>query len=316
MKRLIALSAGLAWAAAAAAEPPAYPITVPPYAQGKPVSGVRQVSVTDVTQPLPAAVSSVAPVGPLAPTVPPPGPGVMPYPQAGYPAVPGPGCYPQGSCCPQGGGCERDERSCLRRFRDWLCFQPGPRVLPVLTPTPYQAPLRAYFPCRPGDCLAAGGCNPTAGCGAAGCAGPGCEGGRPGLLSGRLAGVFHRDSAPAGYGPVVSGAAVVPSAPQAAPGPIGYGYAPQVVADGSVAEGGHTSLLHRMTGWFTGKHSGQGYAGAYPYGPVEGGVEGPAASFAGMHFADPIRPGIPLTSYNTGVTAPYTRPASQPLTNP
>jgi hypothetical protein len=44
---------------------------------------------------------------------------------------------------------KRGSRPCLQRLKDWACHQPCPRVLPILTPTPYQAPLRTYFPCTP-----------------------------------------------------------------------------------------------------------------------------------------------------------------------
>lgn len=40
-------------------------------------------------------------------------------------------------------------RPCFERVLNWLTWHPGPSLLPVLTPTPYHAPLRAYIACVP-----------------------------------------------------------------------------------------------------------------------------------------------------------------------
>jgi hypothetical protein len=156
MKRLIAVCVGLAWVGVAQAGDPttSRPRVVP-------AATLRQVGATDVNQPLAAAVASVPlPGGAAQPAA------VSAPPAVVYPAASGPACNSAG--CP--GGCAADGRTCLEKFSDWLFFHPGPRVLPTCTPIPYRAPLRQFFPCRPGDCLAVGGCNPAAGCG--GCDGP------------------------------------------------------------------------------------------------------------------------------------------------
>lgn len=163
MKHLIAISIGLVWGGAALA---ADPVRTRPHAT--PAATFRTVAATDVTQPLPAAVSTA---------LPPPG---MGYPLSHGPmACAGEGC-PGGTC----GTYETDSRTCLEKLTDWFCFRPGPRVLPLCTPVPYHAPLRHYFPCHPGQCLVVGGCNPASGCGAGGCGHPG----RIGLLAPAAAG--------------------------------------------------------------------------------------------------------------------------------
>lgn len=139
MKRLIAISVGLYLSGAALA---ADPVRARP--QSAPAATLRTVGATDVAQPLPAAVSTA---------LPPAG--------ATDPALPvavdcGPGC--------PGEDCASCGRTCLQKVCDWFCYRPGPRGLPLCTPVPYQAPLRHYFPCHPGECLVVGGCNPGAGC--------------------------------------------------------------------------------------------------------------------------------------------------------
>lgn len=163
MKRLIAIGVGLVWGGAALA---ADPVRTSPRAA--PAATFRTVGATDVTQPLPAAVSTA---------LPPPG--------AGYPTPYGPAAC-AGEGCP-GGNCPTDGRTCLEKLTDWLCFRPGPRVLPLCTPVPYQAPLRHYFPCHPSQCLVVGGCHPAQGCGAGGCNHPV----RTGLLVPATAGYGH-----------------------------------------------------------------------------------------------------------------------------
>ncbi len=167
MKRLIAVSVGLVWGGAALAADP-----IPSRQPAGPAVTFRSIGATNVTQPLPTAMSAALPVNGA-------------YPVAGDPA----------SCA--GAGCANAscDRTCLERFADWLCYRPGPRVLPLCTPNMYHAPLRHYFPCHPGQCYAVGGCNPQAGCGASGCGSANCAG-RPGLFAGRLS-VFNRPAAPA-----------------------------------------------------------------------------------------------------------------------
>ena len=47
----------------------------------------------------------------------------------------------------------------MERLKQWIYYQPGPSVLPVFTPTPYQAPVRAYFPCNTSQCANQGAVN-------------------------------------------------------------------------------------------------------------------------------------------------------------
>jgi hypothetical protein len=61
-----------------------------------------------------------------------------------------------------GVGPKPGDRTCLNRFLDFVCYKPGPSVLPILTPTPFHAPLRTYFPCRP-DANCAPACAPPVG---------------------------------------------------------------------------------------------------------------------------------------------------------
>ena len=171
MKRLIAICIGLAWGGAAPAADPVLAYHQPAAAS------LRMASATDVTQPLPAAVATA---------LPPPG--------AEYSVPHGtPGCV--GTGCPSG-ECVGDGRTCLERLTDWFCFRPGPRVLPVCTPTPYSAPLRHYFPCHPGQCLAVGGCKRAGGCGTGGCG----HANTPGLLAPATANGYVQHPVPAQTG--------------------------------------------------------------------------------------------------------------------
>ena len=47
----------------------------------------------------------------------------------------------------------------VERLKQWISYQPGPSVLPVFVPTPYQAPVRAYFPCTTNSCANQGPVN-------------------------------------------------------------------------------------------------------------------------------------------------------------
>lgn len=72
---------------------------------------------------------------------------------------------------PRGGTAVRG--SCLDRLKEWATYNPEPCKL-GRTPTPYQAPLRTYFTCRPTDG------SPGVGCGGAGGGTAGCATGRGG----------------------------------------------------------------------------------------------------------------------------------------
>ena len=108
-------------------------------------------------QSAPQAGPATAPLTDLLNTPLPTSPSVVPT-YFGPAIAPGgtPGCA-TGDCGPAARG------SCLARAKNWLCFQPGPPVLPTCQPARYQVPLRYYFPCVGG-----------AGCGANGCGANGC----------------------------------------------------------------------------------------------------------------------------------------------
>ncbi len=80
--------------------------------------------------------------------------------------------------------------ACAAKLKDWLCYQPGPAVIPACMPEPYQAPPRAFFQnrthgagCTTGICGVPG----TTGCAPTGCA-PGA--GLP-SLGARLGAALH-----------------------------------------------------------------------------------------------------------------------------
>jgi hypothetical protein len=170
MNRLIAIGIGLVWGGTTLAADPVKART-----PAAPAASLRMVSATDVTQPLPTAVTT---------SLPPPG---TDYPLSLNPApCAGEGCA-DGTCATGG-------LTCREKLINWLCFRPGPPVLPLCTPIPYQAPLRHYFPCHPGQCLVVGGCRPSAGCGAGGCG----HAGQPGPLAPATAshGYAHQAATP------------------------------------------------------------------------------------------------------------------------
>lgn len=84
---------------------------------------------------------------PMAAPVPAPMPAPVPAP------APSPAFAPatiSGDCGSCQSGC--DSRGFLSRFRDWLCYKPCPPIAPKCIPSEYQAPLMAYFPCKPEPC--------------------------------------------------------------------------------------------------------------------------------------------------------------------
>lgn len=134
MMRLFLLSCGVVWGGVAFAQ---NPLSVYPSAQGQPMP--PPLGASSVNQPLPQVVAN------------------------GVPAGAGCASCTHAAACPQH---RRARGSCLHRIYDWVTFQPCPRVLPLLTPTPYQAPLRTYFPCKPehgrvGSTACATQCRPT-----------------------------------------------------------------------------------------------------------------------------------------------------------
>jgi hypothetical protein len=66
-------------------------------------------------------------------------------------AVPGAGVALPPGACPDG-NCAGHGRSCLQRFKQWLCFQYSCSDLPKCQPTPYITPLQGMFPCTPCGC--------------------------------------------------------------------------------------------------------------------------------------------------------------------
>lgn len=165
MKRFVALALVGSFPLVAVAGPP---VSVHPASPTQPSS---------LNQPLSAAVQSAATTLPPAPTM-------TSTPNWGTPAVyPGTtvsNCAPAAPCAdasncqpvrpyfnllaPRGNGCDTARGSCLDKFKDWLCYRPTAGGFPC-TPTPYRAPLRAYFRCT------------EPGCGAGACATGGCANG-------------------------------------------------------------------------------------------------------------------------------------------
>jgi hypothetical protein len=97
-----------------------------PAPKWSPLRSPVSASSPDVSAPPPGYVPAV-----------PPG-GVVPGPVAGV-------AMPPGSCAD--GNCGTGRRSCLQRFKTWLCFQYSPSDLPRCQPTPYITPLQGLFPC-------------------------------------------------------------------------------------------------------------------------------------------------------------------------
>jgi hypothetical protein len=143
------------------------PVSVYPPAPAKPASSM--------SQPLSAAVQSAAVALPAAPA-----PTMTSTPSWGTPTVlpgtPGGTLPASGIPCgdPAAGqvvkpyfnplalrtGCDAVRGSCLDRLKDWFNYRPTPGSFPC-SPTPYRAPMRAYFPCKPtcgsGGCGTGGG---------------------------------------------------------------------------------------------------------------------------------------------------------------
>ena len=136
------------------------------------------------------------------------------------------GNCPTGSCAPACGAplfstVARDgagkSRPCLERTVNWLTWHPGPSILPVCTPTPYQVPLYAYFRCTP---LKNPGYPAACSTGAAHAAAPagGCANGS---CQARPASGFGVATRPAAATPVPSQLALVIPLPAASAGPSG-----------------------------------------------------------------------------------------------
>ena len=143
-------------------------------------------------------------------------------------------------------------RPCFDRVLNWLTWHPGPSILPVLTPTPYHAPIRAYVGCLPEKNPG----YPTA----APCA--------TGHASGqRLGSAFLAASQPAATNPCANGSCktrifngfglFAPSNCAAPTGsPTGYGCAPVVIplppAYSTPSQCGHgRSAMDRLIGLFS-----------------------------------------------------------------
>lgn len=152
MKRAIVLGLGLLSGASAWAQTPVsvsvYPGTSVRTRPGQDATPGTVLAPADA--PAPARFDALQPLGGLL---------AMPLPTS--PTVAAGGCATGACAKPCGPSCgaalfptaARDgsgkPRTCADRVLNWLTWNPGPGVLPVLTPTPYQAPLRAYFSCTP-----------------------------------------------------------------------------------------------------------------------------------------------------------------------
>ncbi len=167
MKRSMVLGFTMAFGSAAMAQPTA-PLPVSVY----PGTTVRLPVAQDAPPPTVPAAATPAPAAMPAPAAPQvqlgradplqPLAGLLAMPLPTAPTVAAGACStgncPTGSCAPACGTplfstMARDgtgkSRPCLERTLNWLTWHPGPSVLPVLTPAPYQTPLRAYFACTP-----------------------------------------------------------------------------------------------------------------------------------------------------------------------
>jgi hypothetical protein len=148
MKRVIGLGLGVAWAASAgAADPKPLPVLPPAVTPAALPPGLRYADQ-------PTGITAVAANQPVAPTV------AAPYPAADAAPVPAatPAPVPVVEAAPpvtgQGcaGGCEpaaRGHRAFGGKLVGWLCYRPGPAVLPRFVPNYYETPLLAYFPTHP-----------------------------------------------------------------------------------------------------------------------------------------------------------------------
>ncbi|MGL6074585.1 MAG: hypothetical protein ACRC8S_10535 [Fimbriiglobus sp.] len=88
-------------------------------------------------QPLSSLLAAPLPTIPL----------LSPY-ASGAPCAPA--CQPAVPCgAPLFSGKRQAGASCLDRIMTWLCYQPPAGCMPGPEANPYQAPLRAYFPCAP-----------------------------------------------------------------------------------------------------------------------------------------------------------------------
>lgn len=163
MKRAMVLGFGVAFGSAALAQPPSpqpvsvYPgttVRLPVAQDAAPTTAMPAPAASPAPAVMPTQPGGADPLQPLAGLL------AMPLPTA--PTVAAGACAtgncPTGSCTPACGAplfptTARDgsgkSRPCLDRTVNWLTWHPGPSILPVLTPAPYQAPLRAYFACTP-----------------------------------------------------------------------------------------------------------------------------------------------------------------------
>lgn len=133
---------------------------------GPPVSVHPPAQPTSMNQPLSAAVQAAGANLPPAPAL-----TSQPTNWGGTPCPTAPACEPAcgqpkpyfNALAPRG---TMFSGTCLERLKEWATYNPAPCNL-GRTPTPYQAPLRAYFTCRPTDGSPGVGCG--TGCGTNGC---------------------------------------------------------------------------------------------------------------------------------------------------
>ncbi len=302
-----------------AASTPAASVVVPPAMTAPPAP-----MYGSVTDPLPAMLGTL----PTTPTVP-------------LAVCAGGGCGAAG--CPAAGPALAARRvgngSFLSCFGRWVCFQPGPPVLPCEA-NRYHAPVRSFFPCvsgpggscapggHPGGGHAAGG--PAAGCAAGNCATGACG---DSLLGGACAAPKHKGlgafSRPSQSAPTTGPTEAVTQAigvplPAACIG-TGPGYAGSFAGCGTIGHACRTgaggSLLDRAFNRLTPV---PGLAEAAPVMaapttvvPTVVGYTRPAAP--GYRFADPLNPPqVNQTSAAPPRPAPAVQPAghTRPFTRP
>lgn len=120
------------------------------------------------TYPLLAANAATSPVTPTVPPgyvlvqvqAPVPAPAPAPVPAVTAPPA---GTVVASGCTTCDTGCGGERPGLIRRFLNWFSSHPCPAVGPMCVPTPYQAPLQAYFPCKPTPAPNYAGCDTRCG---------------------------------------------------------------------------------------------------------------------------------------------------------
>ena len=152
MKRMFGLGLGVAWAASVGAADPR-PVSVYPPSAVQPAALPAGLKYADPAN-VPSGIAAVAANEPVAPTVPAPYTAAEALPAAIPAPVPAPAPVAEPAPPVADAGCAGCEKPVVGhrhggKFVNWLCFKPGPAVLPRFVPNTYQTPLMNYFPTHP-----------------------------------------------------------------------------------------------------------------------------------------------------------------------